>query len=331
MTIIIYTTDAELSVTFHAKLLVNLCSAMLMALVVFILAMYAHGSTLQCTAWSIIMHYCWLSALVWMSIQGINLYYVVKQVLALEMESRYVKYLIAGWGAPLILVITSAASTSSAYGGKEFCWINSKTMLYAAFLMPLGLVLIANIVLFYLIVGVLRADILNRKKDVKGLHQVSSYKEIKAYASQFTLLGLAWVFGALVDTTSPSSSLGLQYLFAIFCAFQGCFLFFFQVLHVERPYKTLVNLICCRSFRDKGKGRFGNMKNKNVLDKAAARQRQRDNQPKIYTNSNSNPMSQTKDKHTIASVPTNEHALYRDFGRSWGRLNDTPVLVVGYI
>ncbi len=42
-----------------------------------------------------------------------------------------------------------------------------------------------------------------------------------------TLLGLGWVFGALVDTGDPASSIAFQYVFAASTTLQGFFIFLF--------------------------------------------------------------------------------------------------------
>ncbi len=89
---------AKLRATVPSKMLINLCVALLLGLVLFILASYAQGDTATCRVWAIGMHYFWLAALVWMVMEGANLYAVVVIVLGLKMEARYKVYCALAWG-----------------------------------------------------------------------------------------------------------------------------------------------------------------------------------------------------------------------------------------
>lgn len=55
-------------------------------------------------------------------------------------------------------------------------------------------------------------------------------REARALAALFFLLGLSWLFGALINTGDSSSSLAFQYLFAIFTSLQGFGVFVFNCL-----------------------------------------------------------------------------------------------------
>jgi hypothetical protein len=58
--------------------------------------------------------------------------------------------------------------------------------------------------------------------------------------SIFTLLGLAWIFGALINTGSAGpSGLVFQYLFAIFVTLQGFVIFILQCVFNEKARNTL--------------------------------------------------------------------------------------------
>ena len=139
-----------MSETLHAKMLVNLCVAMLISLLFFLLAGYATDVNLQCQVWAIGMHYFWLVALIWMTLQGFNLLIVFKQIVVLDEKMRLFKYMIFGWGLPLVIVIFTTVITPSSYGGAnaKFCWINSSLLLYF-FSMPLRYLLVMQFILFY--------------------------------------------------------------------------------------------------------------------------------------------------------------------------------------
>jgi hypothetical protein len=88
----------ELRKSHASRILVNLCAALLIALVVFILASKAGNQPEMCRMWAIALHYFFLCAIAWMVVQGINLYAVVVIVLGLQMDRRIKIYCAFGWG-----------------------------------------------------------------------------------------------------------------------------------------------------------------------------------------------------------------------------------------
>jgi hypothetical protein len=88
----------ELRKSHASRILVNLCAALLIALVVFILASKAGNQPQVCRLWAIALHYLFLCAIAWMVVEGINLYAVVVIVLGLQMDRRMKIYCAFGWG-----------------------------------------------------------------------------------------------------------------------------------------------------------------------------------------------------------------------------------------
>ncbi len=87
---------------------------------------------------------------------------------------------------------------------------------------------IINCVLFVSILQALHRAVSARQQKgngTQGLQTQSRRKEVQAAISVFFLLGLSWVFGALIDTGNDSTNLLFQYLFAIFVTLQGFVIF----------------------------------------------------------------------------------------------------------
>ncbi len=55
-----------------------------------------------CTAVAVLMHYFWLSAILWMLVQAINLHAVTVIVLGLDMKKRLLAYQAFAWGEMLL-------------------------------------------------------------------------------------------------------------------------------------------------------------------------------------------------------------------------------------
>ena len=235
-TIVVHAFFRPLRTSVPSQLLLNLCVALLFSYILFILASQARSSDSLCRTWAMGMHFFWLVAMAWMTSTAVNLHGVVAIVLSLKMELRLRLYYACSWGLPAVVVLATALARPGVYGDEALCWINDRSVLIGAFLVPVALCIAANIVLFAIIVSHLhRAAALRRKSSSIGLHQeqASVRRELRAIASVFFLLGLTWIFGAFIDT-NKAASLAFQYLFAIFVSLQGVAIFLFQVVFNDR-------------------------------------------------------------------------------------------------
>lgn len=83
-----------------------------------------------------------------------------------------------------------------------------------------------------------------------GLAQASWWRELRAAMAVATLLGLAWIFGALVNTGDSNSSLLLQYLFAIFTTLQGFSIFLFYCIFNDKVWECIRRRVPASSSSD---------------------------------------------------------------------------------
>ena len=124
------------------------------------------------------------------------------------------------------------------------CWINKRWVLIGGFLIPLALCVLANLILFLVIsVHLHKAAHMRRGKDSAGLQSTSFGREMRAVVSIFTLLGLSWLFGGLIDTGNGSANLVFQYLFAIFTTLQGFVIFLLQCVFNDRVLDAIKPMI----------------------------------------------------------------------------------------
>lgn len=70
---------------------------------------------LRCRLVAGLLHYCFLAAFCWMSLEGVELYFLVVRVFQGQGLPRRWLYLL-GYGVPLVIVGISAAVRSEGYG-----------------------------------------------------------------------------------------------------------------------------------------------------------------------------------------------------------------------
>ncbi|XP_006816510.1 adhesion G-protein coupled receptor D1-like [Saccoglossus kowalevskii] len=124
---------------------------------------------------------------------------------------------------PAIFVGVSAAARPQGYGTELYCWLSSEHNLTWAFLGPVLGIIVINI---YLLARVMLEIISVQSKNVDKSNKLTNLKNnAKATAILLPILGLTWIFGifALNDELVV-----FQYLFTIFNAFQGLFIFIFH-------------------------------------------------------------------------------------------------------
>ena len=97
-------------------------------------------------------------------------------------------------------------------------------------LVPIGIALVINIVLFGVVgMALHRNAVLRRSHRNTGGGSREQVHELRGLMCVFVILGLVWIFGVLINTASGTGSLVLQYLFAITATLQGVGIFFFNV------------------------------------------------------------------------------------------------------
>eukprot|EP00053_Salpingoeca_punica_P018654 m.183651 g.183651 ORF g.183651 m.183651 type:complete len:1765 (-) comp17477_c2_seq2:663-5957(-) len=262
LTILTHTAFKRLRTSIPSHLLLCLSSALLVALALFIVASeVVTGNEVLCQSTAVLLQYFWLCAMAWMVVESVNLYAVTVIVLGLNMERRIKVYHLFGWGFPAVVTaVTLGVAGIDDYGDSSFCWINDRKTLIGGFLIPLGAMVCINVVGFALVFAAVhrtrkrRQQRRSHKDDDQDFEEKK--REIRAAVSLFFLLGVAWVFGALIDTGDGSSSLAFQYIFAITVSLQGFFIFVFHCLgnpHAMEEYR--------RSFSGSGDSRksFSNL------------------------------------------------------------------------
>ncbi|KAF0886670.1 CD97 protein, partial [Crocuta crocuta] len=174
---------------------------------------------LRCRLVAGLLHYCFLAAFCWMSLEGLELYFLVVRVFQGQGLSKRWLYLI-GYGVPLIIVAISAAVRHEGYGRDTYCWLNPKSGFLWSFLGPVIFIVLCNAIIFVITVWKLSQKFSEINPDMKKLKK-ARVLTITAVAQLF-VLGTTWVFGLFLF--DPLSWV-LSYTFTILNCLQGFFLY----------------------------------------------------------------------------------------------------------
>ncbi|XP_012313222.2 adhesion G protein-coupled receptor E5 isoform X2 [Aotus nancymaae] len=202
----------------------HLCICLFVGSTIFLAGIENEGGQvgLRCRLVAGLLHYCFLAAFCWMSLEGLELYFLVVRVFQGQgLSTRWL--CLIGYGVPLLIVGVSAAIYSKGYGRPRYCWLDFEQGFLWSFLGPVAFIILCNAVIFVTTVWKLTQKFSEINPDMKKLKR-ARVLTITAIAQLF-LLGCTWVFGLFIF---DSRSLVLTYVFTILNCLQGAFLY---VLH----------------------------------------------------------------------------------------------------
>jgi len=206
----------------------NLCLCLLLAELFFLCGIGQTAYPSFCSVVAAVLHYLFLASFFWMLIAGFQIYVLLVEVFEPD-GSRFVQYYLLGYIVPLLIVLCSLLMDTllnyeSVYGFRDFCWINSNIHLVLSFLMPVFLIVGANI--YFLSVAVYKIHVHSKESLIVHKSKTASLKlYVKGLFGLLFLLGVTWVFG-IVSVTHPS--LTFTYIFTILNSLHGFFIFIFN-------------------------------------------------------------------------------------------------------
>ena len=110
-------------------------------------------------------------------------------------------------------------------------------------LIPAGLILVINLVVFVLAIwNINRTRMGNSTQHSRHRERI---RRIINACIVLTLLGLAWVFGFLVNLQSREAGAAFEVLFILLNSFQGFTIFLIYCLKPEAARKQLKDNLCC--------------------------------------------------------------------------------------
>nr|XP_013012353.1 CD97 antigen isoform X2 [Cavia porcellus] len=205
----------------------HLCICLFVGSAIFLAGVENKGGQvgLRCRLVAALLHYFFLAAFCWMSLEGVELYFLVVRVFQGQGLPKRWQYLL-GYGVPLVIVGISAATNSEGYGHAAHCWLDPRRGFLWSFLGPLTFVILCNAVIFVVTVWKLTRKFSEINPDMKKLRK-ARVVTITAVAQLF-VLGCTWGFGLFLFSPESWHNTVLAYVFTVLNCLQGTFLY---VLH----------------------------------------------------------------------------------------------------
>ncbi len=131
------------------------------------------------------------------------------------------------------------------------CFIGDVGVFFGAFLGPILLIIVFNTVIYSLVIRVLVKHNLQKNKHKLNKSSLTALEVIKLILSIcgiMFLFGLTWIFAIFTFVSSNRDvAFALQFIFALFNALQGFWIFFFFVLLNAEARESWKELLCpCR-------------------------------------------------------------------------------------
>ncbi|XP_035888249.1 adhesion G protein-coupled receptor E5 isoform X2 [Phyllostomus discolor] len=206
----------------------HLCICLFLGSAIFLAGIENKGNQVgpSCRLVAGLLHYCFLAAFCWMSLEGLELYFLVVRVFQGQGLSKRWLYLI-GYGIPGLIVAISAAAYHDGYGRESFCWLKTDRGFVWSFNGPVAFIILCNAVIFVTTVWKLTQKFSEINPDMNKLKK-ARVLTITAIAQLF-VLGCTWASGLFLFQYGSYSHV-LAYIFTILNCFQGLFLFLLHCL-----------------------------------------------------------------------------------------------------
>ncbi|XP_066555111.1 adhesion G-protein coupled receptor G4 isoform X2 [Amia ocellicauda] len=258
ITLMTYIIFEKLRKDYPSKILMHLCTALLLLNMVFLLdswlALYSNAIGL-CISVAFFLHYFLLVSFTWMGLEAFHMYLALVKVFNTYTRKYILKLSLVGWGAPLIVVIIVIAVNKNFYGlghyGKfpngatdDFCWIQKETVFYGSVVVYFCLVFLLNLSMF--ITVMVQLCRIKRQSPHSSRQHSTTTSSLRSAVSLTFLLGLTWGFAFFA--WGPVN-LPFMYLFAIFNTLQGFFIFIFHCALKENVRKEWRAHLCCGKLR----------------------------------------------------------------------------------
>lgn len=197
-----------------------------------------------CICSGALLHYSVVSEFCWMLVIAILQFKRFVQVFGGPPRWVLVKACVTGWVLPLVPVVTLIAVNPENYtlSGSGLCY-PSYMGFYLALLLPVSLVLVANIIIYIIILS----DVFYKKAETTHCVNAELIFQWRLVILLFFMLGITWTFALL---TYAYEAVIFLVLFCFTATLQGFVLFMFFIVFNKNTRTLYVKLFkrCCFSF-----------------------------------------------------------------------------------
>uniref|UniRef100_A0A8C2UQH4 Adhesion G protein-coupled receptor G4 n=1 Tax=Chinchilla lanigera TaxID=34839 RepID=A0A8C2UQH4_CHILA len=181
---------------YPSKILINLCTALLMLNLAFLINSWL--SSVQnaglCIAAAVALHYFLLVSLTWMGLEAVHMYFALVKVFNIYIPNYILKFCLVGWGVPAITVAVILSVRKDLYGTLSpttlFCWIKDDSIFYVSVVAYFCLIFFGNLSMFCTVLAQLNSMKSQRQKTRRKM----ILRDLKGTLSLTFLLGLTWGF-----------------------------------------------------------------------------------------------------------------------------------------
>ncbi|CAK8697521.1 unnamed protein product [Clavelina lepadiformis] len=227
-----------------AVLLINLASALLLLNISLIISEIPSVKGSGCEVIAGFIHFSLLASLAWMMVEGLYVYVVA--FLTVNVRRVLAASLLWGWMMPALFVGVVAGVDGNSYSRDDAeCWLRKDLVIYVVTI-PAAVILFINLALYVAVMLMfVRRSNTESKEWIKDFH-----KNLGVSLALFVALGGTWLFGFAIpasESYNNDASIAFAYIFTIFNALQGCFLF---ILYVVRQFftKSIVTRVLGKTF-----------------------------------------------------------------------------------
>lgn len=105
--------------TNQQPILMSLCVSLILLLIVFIAGTEQTENLIGCRIVAFLLHYFALSSVMWMGVEGYNMYMSFVKVMATYQSKFMLKASAVAWGVPAVIVIITVSVATSYYGNED--------------------------------------------------------------------------------------------------------------------------------------------------------------------------------------------------------------------
>ncbi|XP_007954203.1 adhesion G-protein coupled receptor G4 [Orycteropus afer afer] len=246
--IVTYLVFHKLRKDYPSRILINLCTALLMLNLVFLINSWSASFQKAglCITAAVALHYFLLVSLTWMGLEAVHMYFALVKVFNIYIPNYILKFCLVGWGIPAITVAIILSVKKDLYGTLSpetpFCWIKDDSVFYISVVAYFCLIFIMNLSMFCTVL----AQLNSMTAQSQTTRRKMTLHDLKGTTSLTFLLGLTWGFAFFA--WGPVRILFL-YLFAIFNTLQGFLIFVFHCAMKESVREQWQIHLCCRWFQ----------------------------------------------------------------------------------
>lgn len=209
----------------------NLCLTLALAQTLFVFTISWTEDETRCRVISSLLLYSFLSALLWMFVEGVQLYFLLVDVFA--SHSRRLKFSLFCFGLPLIIVAVANYADGENMISKDHCWLAAGSwVMMVAFILPSMLIMVSNVFFLSLAIWIALRRSSNGYMPCKHPSDTKPCAWIKGSIALMSLLGITWSLGFYF--IFDSASIYVAYAFTVLNTLQGLFIFLLHVLFNQK-------------------------------------------------------------------------------------------------